>query len=87
VHSLRTGIAAQHGLISYPLVEVLIPLHELCIACSCCGAFESQKDGEDHPVRFKRCARCKQAFYVRPVSSIPTSCSPSLTPGSNSAVP
>lgn len=57
-----TGIKSSQGMISYPLVEVLIPASEYCHACTTCGAFEN---ANDEPERFKRCARCKQAYYVR----------------------
>ena len=55
-----TGLSSKQGLITYPLVEVLIPAPEMCNACASCGTFESHKEGDEEPVRFKRCARCKQ---------------------------
>lgn len=62
----RTGVSSKQGLISYPLVEVLVPAPEMCNACASCGTFESHKEGDEEPVRFKRCARCKQVS-VRPL--------------------
>lgn len=58
--SLQTS--AQQGAITYPLVEILVPSHEMCNLCAKCGAFETQQ--EESTERFKRCARCKQVFYV-----------------------
>ncbi|ORY76852.1 hypothetical protein BCR35DRAFT_353236 [Leucosporidium creatinivorum] len=59
----ETGTTAKQGIVDYPLVELLLPSHELCHACACCGAFETQKEEDDVPTRFLRCARCKQAYY------------------------
>lgn len=64
-----TGIKSQQGLISYPLVELLVQRPEMCNACESCGLFESQAEGEVDSTRFKRCARCKLVYYVRPVLS------------------
>lgn len=56
-----TGIKIEIGLNSYPLVEILLNEDELAKCCNGCGDFEScKKDSE----RFKRCNRCKQAYYV-----------------------
>ncbi|SGY19345.1 BQ5605_C014g07624 [Microbotryum silenes-dioicae] len=70
-----TGIKSQQGEISQPLVELLLDEKELSHVCEGCGKFEtasaesSSEDGEEESVpaedRFKRCARCKMAYYCQ----------------------
>lgn len=61
----RTEIVANQGVMSYSLVELLVPESVFCLACEGpgCGKFETL--GE---VRWKRCARCRLSYYVRPSS-------------------
>ncbi|SCV73945.1 BQ2448_6375 [Microbotryum intermedium] len=66
-----TGVKNQQGEISHPLVELLLDEEELSHVCERCGKFEmaadstSEGEEESEPVddRFKRCARCKMAYY------------------------
>ncbi|KAL8290586.1 hypothetical protein RQP46_002844 [Phenoliferia psychrophenolica] len=57
-----TGIKSTQGMISYPLVEILIPPGEFCHACATCGAFENALD---EPERFKRAAPSFAHFPFR----------------------
>jgi len=55
--------SSQQGLITYPLVEVLVPEREFCNVCASCGNFESIGEEGAPTIRYKRCARCRLAYY------------------------
>ncbi|KAM0751080.1 hypothetical protein T439DRAFT_225241 [Meredithblackwellia eburnea MCA 4105] len=72
-----TGKRASQGLMTYPLVELLVTPAQLCSSCTACGKLEmfpslqdneddeqeEEHDGGESSKRFKRCARCKLVNY------------------------